>query len=45
MLGVPNDDRMFENALLGSDSRYGAPMVDLGRGHAGVLFPPLRSDF
>lgn len=44
MLGVSPDARKFENALLGSDSTYGAPLVKLGSGTEGVLFPPLRSD-
>ena len=44
MLGVANEDRMYRNTLLGSDSKYGMPMTELGKGHSGVLFPPLRSD-
>ncbi|MCJ1247445.1 methionyl-tRNA synthetase [Trapelia coarctata] len=44
MLGVSPDARKFDNALLGSDSTYGTPLVKLGKGTQGVLFPPLRSD-
>ncbi|KAI9876199.1 MAG: methionyl-tRNA synthetase [Pleopsidium flavum] len=44
MLGVRSDARGFDNARLGSDRDYGLPAVELGKGYAGVLFPPLRSD-
>ena len=44
-LGVDSAKRMFENAKFGSDSTYGTPMVPLGKGHEGVLFPPLHSAF
>jgi len=44
MLGVQSDARGFDNAKLGSDTDYGTPNVELGRGHASVLFPPQRSD-
>ena len=44
MLGVSPEARKFENTLLGSDFSYGKPLVELGHGTQGVLFPPLRSD-
>lgn len=44
ILGVRPEARGFSNASLGSDADYGTPSVKLGRGHARVLFPPLRSD-
>ena len=44
MLGVSEDARKFENAILGSDKTFGKPMIGLGKGHRGVLFPPLRSN-
>lgn len=44
-LGVDRAKRQFENASFGSDSSYGTPMVPVGRGHEGVLFPPLSSAF
>ncbi len=44
MLGVDPSARGLENATFQSDADYGTPNVDLGRGHEGVLFPPLRSD-
>ena len=44
MLGVAADRRGFDAARVGLDADYGKSKVDLGRGHAGVLFPPLRSD-
>ena len=44
-LGVDPAKRKFENANLGSDTTYGTPMVPVGKGLEGVLFPPLRSAF
>ena len=44
MLGVSPEARKYENTLLGSDFNYGKPLVELGRGTQGVLFPPLRSN-
>ncbi len=43
MLGVRPEARSFEFAELGKDFAYGESKVDLGRGHVGVLFPPLTS--
>ena len=43
ILGVSEDARKFENAILGSDMMYGKPMISLGEEYRGVLFPPLRS--
>ena len=45
MLGVSPEARSFENACVGVDSDYGTPLIPIGRGHHGVLFPPLRSDY
>ena len=44
-LGVDPEKRMFENAEFGSDRTFGTPLIPPGRGHEGVLFPPLRSMF
>jgi methionyl-tRNA synthetase len=40
-LGVENSKREWQNAKIGSDSTYGNPLVPLGEGHEGVLFPPI----
>jgi len=45
MLGVSPSARTFEYATIGADYEYGTNTVELGRGHIGVLFPPLSSDF
>lgn len=45
MLGVAEDRRGFEWAVVGKDEGYGVPMVELGSGAEGVLFPGLTSDF
>ena len=45
MLGVSEDARGFENAVLGSDKDYGVPMIDLGKDMEGVLFPPLTAEY
>ena len=45
LLGVDPNARMFINATARSDLNYGTPAVDVGKGHVGVLFPMLRSDF
>lgn len=45
LLGVAQDARSFEYAKLGADLDYGTPLIDVGRGFDGVLFPPLRSHF
>jgi methionyl-tRNA synthetase len=44
MLGVHPDRRTFEWCQPGADLEYGQPMVELGVGHKGVLFPPLPSE-
>ena len=44
MLGVSEDARKFENAVLGSDTTFGKPMIGLGTQYRGVLFPPPRSN-
>ena len=44
MLGVSPEARSFKNAYIGVDSDYGTPAIPIGKGHQGVLFPPLRSD-
>ena len=45
LLGVDPAKRGFENTKFGSDSTYGTPMIPVGKGLEGVLFPPLRSAF
>ena len=44
LLGVARDARKFDNTLLGSDLDYGTSAIEMGKGHAGVLFPPLLSE-
>lgn len=44
MLGVARENRGFSKAEIGADSDYGESMIDLGKGHDNVLFPPLNSD-
>jgi methionyl-tRNA synthetase len=43
-LGVRHDRRTFEWCKPGADLDYGEPMVDLGVGYKGTLFPPLPSE-
>lgn len=45
LMGVDEGKRMFRDAVLGGDRDYGVPMVDVGRGRTGVVFPPLASEF
>ncbi|KAF2480772.1 tRNA synthetases class I (M)-domain-containing protein [Neohortaea acidophila] len=45
MLGVSKDRRSWEWCELGADEAYGVPMVDLGQGETGVLFPGLTSGY
>lgn len=45
MLGVAEDRRHWEWCQVGKDDSYGSPLVDLGRGEKGVLFPSLTSAF
>ncbi|KXL48590.1 hypothetical protein M433DRAFT_56688 [Acidomyces richmondensis BFW] len=45
MIGVRKDRRDWEWCVLGKDDEYGKPMVDLGKGEQGVLFPRLSSAF
>lgn len=44
MLGVDEERRSFEHAVLGCDESYGQSKVPLGEGQMGVLFPPLTSE-
>ncbi|KAK3296978.1 tRNA synthetases class I (M)-domain-containing protein [Chaetomium fimeti] len=44
ILGVAQDKRTFDHALLRCDLDYGVPMVDPGTGRADGLFPPLIED-
>lgn len=44
-LGVDPAKRQLENIKFGSDTTYGTPMIPLGKGLDGVLFPPLMSAF
>jgi methionyl-tRNA synthetase len=43
MLGVDSANRTLDHARVGADFEYGTSKVDLGKGHKGVLFPPLIS--
>ncbi|KAL8730030.1 MAG: hypothetical protein Q9166_004354 [cf. Caloplaca sp. 2 TL-2023] len=45
LIGVDEGRRMFKDAEVGADREYGVPMVDVGRGRDGVVFPPLSSEF
>ena len=45
LMGVDEGSRMFQHAVLGVDREYGTPLVDIGKGREGVVFPPLNSDF
>ncbi|KAL8709646.1 MAG: hypothetical protein Q9225_007415 [Loekoesia sp. 1 TL-2023] len=45
LMGVQEDRRMFKDATVEADKEYGVPMVDVGKGREGVVFPPLRSEF
>lgn len=45
LLGVDEGRRMIGDATVGADREYGIPMVDVGVGRSGVVFPPLTSDF
>ncbi|KAL8695019.1 MAG: hypothetical protein Q9224_003459, partial [Gallowayella concinna] len=42
LMGVDEGKRMFRDAVVGADTAYGTPMVDVGKGREGVVFPPLR---
>ena len=44
MLGVDPERRSWEWCVIGKDDTFGNPMVDLGKGDVGVLFPALMSD-
>ncbi|KAF2832110.1 hypothetical protein CC86DRAFT_366002 [Ophiobolus disseminans] len=43
-LGVRHDRRTFDWCKPGADLEYGEPMIELGVGYSGVLFPPLPSE-
>lgn len=43
-LGVRKDRRTFEYCVVGGDLEYGVPLVELGKGYEGALFPPLLSE-
>lgn len=45
LLGVSEGRRMIRDATVGGDREYGIPMVDVGEGRRGVVFPPLTSEF
>ncbi|KAL8965771.1 MAG: hypothetical protein Q9197_006333 [Variospora fuerteventurae] len=45
LLGVDEGRRMIGDATVGADREYGIPMVEVGTGRSGVVFPPLTSDF
>jgi methionyl-tRNA synthetase len=45
MIGVGLERRGWEWCVVGKDAEYGVPLVELGRGGHGVLFPGLSSDF
>jgi methionyl-tRNA synthetase len=40
-LGVDEDKRDWAHSRVGGDGSYGLPKCDLGRGIAGVIFPPI----
>jgi methionyl-tRNA synthetase len=42
-LGVDESKRTLEFCSVGLDLDYGEPMVELGGGYVGALFPPLES--
>lgn len=42
-LGVSDSRRTFEYCSIGRDLDYGTPMIDVGTGTKGALFPPLAS--
>jgi methionyl-tRNA synthetase len=44
MLGVKPERRGWDWCKIGKDDDYGEPMIDLGKGSEGVLFPGLTSD-
>ncbi|KAL8921632.1 MAG: hypothetical protein Q9172_003921 [Xanthocarpia lactea] len=44
LMGVDEGRRTFADAVVGADEEYGVPMVDVGKGREGVVFPPLDSD-
>lgn len=43
-LGVDESRRTLEYCGVGLDLEYGIPMIPLGGGYVGSLFPPLVSD-
>ncbi|KAF2015994.1 hypothetical protein BU24DRAFT_346749 [Aaosphaeria arxii CBS 175.79] len=43
-IGVQESRRTLAFCRPGADLDYGVPMVELGKGHKNVLFPPLASD-
>lgn len=45
ILGVAEDRRTWEWCRVGKDDSYGVPLIELGKGSKGALFPPLTSDF
>ncbi|KAL9597792.1 MAG: hypothetical protein Q9219_004919 [cf. Caloplaca sp. 3 TL-2023] len=45
LIGVAKEMRMFQDTVVGGDGDFGVPMVDVGHGKRGVVFPPLMSDF
>jgi methionyl-tRNA synthetase len=44
ILGVREDNRTFDHAVLRCDPSYGVPMADPGRSREDALFPPLIED-
>lgn len=44
MLGVKPERRGWEWCVAGKDADFGTPLIDLGKGEKGVLFPALVSD-
>ncbi|KAL8635786.1 MAG: hypothetical protein Q9228_006762 [Teloschistes exilis] len=45
LLGVDEGRRMVADAVVGGDRSYGVPLVEVGTGQEGTVFPPLRSAF
>lgn len=45
LMGVDEGRRTLRDAVVGGDRGYGVPMVEVGEGRRGVVFPQLTSEF
>jgi methionyl-tRNA synthetase len=45
MLGVAEDRRTWEWCQIGKDDSFGVPLIEIGKGEKGLLFPPLTSNY